>query len=1071
MSGLKDKPASYYMTISLVLTSLLLQGATSPAAVAAQSTSLCDDVTEIPSAECEALVALYDATSGPGWVHNDGWLQTNTPCTWCGVECDSGHVTGLWLSENLLTGPIPPDLGNLRDLHVLSLYSNRLSGMIPPELGYLAGVVHLSIAWNQLTGSIPPEVGNLSNLRGLDLSHNQLNGSIPPELANLVSAQALWLTDNQLAGAIPPELGPNLEGLWLEHNLLTGTIPPELGSASSLRDLRLSYNSLSGGIPPELGNLSHLYGLYLDHNHLTGGIPPELGNLGSMGQLILDHNHLEGEIPPELGQLPSILSLILSANRLSGSIPEGLGRAGQLCQLWVDNNQLSGVIPRVRFSCPYGTLPSYAGYNTLTGDLGGWDLDWAETQTMPPSELGIATVAADSVVLAWTPILYTRDGGYYEVSYSTTPGGPYTIHGTTNDKSAAGYTVDGLSPDTTYYFVVRAFTPAHGDQQNNLWSAYGNEITASTAPAPAGPPSIESLSPAGIQSEGDSFSLTVNGSGFVASSTAQWNGTDLATILVSPAQLTATILAQNIAAAGVAYITVRTTPGGETSNPEAFFITETGAEVTGSDTTASSDPGGTVVASTGAAGVTATAEGAGIVAVAQFASRPGTTTPGFDSTDEYFDVHLSQDSSFNSVTIVDCDLNGANFAYWWDGTTWILASDQSYDEGTGCITVTVNESTLPSLENLEGTYFGAGIDHDPPVADGGGPYTIDEGGTVTLDASASSDPDGYPLTYEWDLDGDGSYDDAAGISAQLTFPNEGLYTVGLRVTDPGSLSATDTVQITVINVSPVVDILQATVNNLRVLAGTGSFVDPGADIWTATVRYGDGTGARVLSLNPDKSFSLSHTYARNGTFTVQVCVRDDDGGLGCDQTQVRVSINRPPVANAGGPYSTTEGSSITLDASRSTDPDNNIVRYEWDLDNDGQFDDATGVRPAFMAPDNGVFTVGVRVTDAGGLSSVATAAVTVRNSPPTITSFTINSPVRVGTVVNARAVFRDAGIYDTFTATWNWGDGSTTGGSISNYVVTGSHTYNRRGIFLVTITITDKDGGVGRASRAVTVSR
>jgi hypothetical protein len=67
----------------------------------------------------------------------------------------------------------------------------------------------------------------------------------------------------------------------------------------------------------------------------------------------------------------------------------------------------------------------------------------------------------------------------YEIGYATNPGGPYTVHGTTNSKNASGYTVDNLPADPPAYFlVVRSHTPAHGAQQNALWSDYGPEVIA-----------------------------------------------------------------------------------------------------------------------------------------------------------------------------------------------------------------------------------------------------------------------------------------------------------------------------------------------------------------------------------------------------------------------------------------------------------------------------------------------------------------------------------------------------------------------------------------------------------------
>ena len=57
-----------------------------------------------------ALAALYNATDGPNWTHNDGWLTDAPLGEWHGVTVSDGRVVGLSLVRNNLTGAIPPEL-------------------------------------------------------------------------------------------------------------------------------------------------------------------------------------------------------------------------------------------------------------------------------------------------------------------------------------------------------------------------------------------------------------------------------------------------------------------------------------------------------------------------------------------------------------------------------------------------------------------------------------------------------------------------------------------------------------------------------------------------------------------------------------------------------------------------------------------------------------------------------------------------------------------------------------------------------------------------------------------------
>jgi hypothetical protein len=157
----------------------------------------CQNVTQIPMAECNALVALYNSTNGADWTNHTNWLQINTPCSWNGVSCVDGHVTGINMFLNNLSGVIPPELSSLTNLTGLDLHSNQLNGSIPPELGSLTNLTSLDLGWNQLSDSIPSELGSLTNLAWLSLYGNQLSGSIPPELDDLTNLTYLdWVAIN-----------------------------------------------------------------------------------------------------------------------------------------------------------------------------------------------------------------------------------------------------------------------------------------------------------------------------------------------------------------------------------------------------------------------------------------------------------------------------------------------------------------------------------------------------------------------------------------------------------------------------------------------------------------------------------------------------------------------------------------------------------------------------------------------------------------------------------------------------------------------------------------------------------
>ncbi|WP_166835682.1 S8 family serine peptidase [Rheinheimera pleomorphica] len=196
-----------------------------------------NNVSEIPQAECAALVQLYYDTQGQDWLNQQNWLQTATPCNWHGVSCSAGRVTSLVLDDNGLVGQLPDSLNQLSELTELDLSFNALQGSFPPALLQLTKLQRLQLWNNAFDGAIPPALANLTELVALDLSFNRFSGALPSGLGNLPQLRELFVENNFLSGAVPSTLGQlsQLQILWLENNDFSGTLPQSLIELSQLQ--------------------------------------------------------------------------------------------------------------------------------------------------------------------------------------------------------------------------------------------------------------------------------------------------------------------------------------------------------------------------------------------------------------------------------------------------------------------------------------------------------------------------------------------------------------------------------------------------------------------------------------------------------------------------------------------------------------------------------------------------------------------------------------------------------------------------------------------------------------------
>ncbi|MDK3017193.1 PKD domain-containing protein [Pseudodonghicola flavimaris] len=365
------------------------------------------------------------------------------------------------------------------------------------------------------------------------------------------------------------------------------------------------------------------------------------------------------------------------------------------------------------------------------------------------------------------------------------------------------------------------------------------------------------------------------------------------------------------------------------------------------------------------------------------------------------------------------------------------------DDGTGLSNARAIDSTTVRIKAR-------------PVADAGGNRDICSGQPILFDASASSDPDGGLLRYDWDF-GDGSSSDL--INPNKTYERPGVFPVTLRVrNESGTDYGTDMDRIAVlVREGPLADAgpdLRVCANSQLRFDGSGSTDADGA-VNAFSWTYGDGgTGSGETP---------THVFTRPGTYTVTLTITGDARGS-CsplDSDTAEVVVLPAPALEISAPARAAAGVETALTATLSGIDSGVAGALIWDF-GDGTTAESAEVRHSWTEP--GAYLVTLRAELEGGDSacgSQQTVHRVVVNAPP-VPAFTGPEVLAPGQAVR----FDAGGSRDSDGAIvgydWDFGDGASASGVVAE------HRFETAGTYDVRLTVRDE---AGVSNSAVSLSR